>query len=73
MKRLKISWPRTREDWTFYFQLIGFIGNLFFCAWFLSNWFDSQSKPKQENIILIDSAWAAEHLPMLYDNRDKSK
>lgn len=78
IKHITQKLPRTREDWTFLFQLAGFIGNLIFCAVVLLGMY---GKPKetpsipanQTRVIVIDSTYAKDHAPLIFDNQSKSQ
>lgn len=78
IKHITKKLPRTREDWTFLFQLAGFIGNLIFCAAVLLGTYgktkEAPSIPAEHiRVIVIDSTYAKDHAPVIFDNQSKSK
>jgi hypothetical protein len=74
---MKKHLPRTREDWSFLFHLGGIVGNIIFWAIIL---FGANAKPKVTptpppaiHVIVIDSAYAHSHFPVIYNSQLKQK
>lgn len=76
IKHISKKLPRSREDWSFLFQLVGFIGNVIFCAAILLGVYgtkkESPTVPTDHvHVIVIDSTYAKNHAPVIFDNKRK--
>lgn len=73
IKKVTRKLPRNREDWTFLFQLVGFIGNLMFGVFVLLGMYGKSkstppASPAPVQIIVVDSTYLKEHTPIIFDS-----